>query len=92
MLNRETNQRAREADALARTEISGLTRLLQRQSVTPPTDPPHWAVVRNEIEMTDDELGRGGWAVVKVASFRGIRVAAKCLHGQILTASSSHGR
>ncbi len=82
----ESDRRAREADALARTEISGLTRLLQRQAVTPPTDPPHWAVGRNEIEMTEEELGRGGWGVVKVASFRGLRVAAKCLYGEILNA------
>ena len=30
--------------------------------------------------MTKEELGRGGWGVVKVAKFRGLRVAAKCLH------------
>ena len=29
-------------------------------------------------------MGRGGWAVVKVANFRGTRVAAKCFYQQIL--------
>ena len=42
-------------------------------------------VRRDEIIFTDEELGRGGWAVVKVAKFRATRVAAKCLHGQIVS-------
>ena len=33
----------------------------------------HWMVSREEIEMTKEELGRGGWGVVKVAKFRGLR-------------------
>ena len=45
---------------------------------------PFWAVGREEIELQEgEELGRGGWAVVKVAKFRGTRVAAKCLYGVI---------
>ena len=45
---------------------------------------PFWAVEREEIELQEgEELGRGGWAVVKVAKFRGARVAAKCLYGVI---------
>ena len=43
-------------------------------------------VQRNEIELTDEELGKGGWGSVKVALFRGQRVAAKCLHHQIISA------
>ena len=42
-------------------------------------------VSREEIEMTKEELGRGGWGVVKVAKFRGLRVAAKCLHQVIIS-------
>ena len=45
---------------------------------------PFWAVGREEIELQEgEELGRGGWAVVMVAKFRGARVAAKCLYGVI---------
>ena len=36
-------------------------------------------------ELTDQELGRGAWATVSVAMFRGARVAAKCVHNQILS-------
>lgn len=47
---------------------------------------PQWVLEREEIEMEEEEeLGRGGWAVVKVAKFRGIRVAAKCLHGAVIS-------
>ena len=45
---------------------------------------PFWVVGREEIELQEEEeLGRGGWAVVKVAKFRGTRVAAKYLYGEI---------
>ena len=46
---------------------------------------PSWEVTREEIMLTDEELGRGGWAFVKVATFRATRVAAKCLHEQIVS-------
>ena len=42
-----------------------------------------WVVQRDEIQFTDEELGRGGWGVVKVANFRGIRVAAKCFYSEL---------
>ena len=32
-----------------------------------------------------NELGRGAWAVVNVAKFRGLQVAAKCLHKVIIS-------
>ena len=39
-----------------------------------------WMVKRNEIELTNKELGRGGWGAVVVANFRGTKVAAKCFY------------
>ena len=39
-----------------------------------------WVVRRREIQLTNVELGRGGWGAVMVANFRGIQVAAKCLY------------
>ena len=45
----------------------------------------HWVVRREEIEMTGPELGRGGWATVSVATFRGVRIAAKIIHHQIIS-------
>ena len=60
--------------------------ILQRLIGQLPQSQPHWVVRRDEIELLDEELGSGGWATVRVARFRGNRVAAKCLHRQIVSA------
>ena len=44
-----------------------------------------WVVRREEIQLTGSELGRGGWATVSVATFRGMQVAAKSIHRQIIS-------
>ena len=45
-----------------------------------------WVVSMREIDLRkDEELGRGGWGTVYVAMFRGLRVAAKCMHDIILS-------
>ena len=43
-----------------------------------------WVVTTEEIELTGPELGRGAWATVSVAKFRGLQVAAKRIHNQIV--------
>ena len=43
-----------------------------------------WVVRTEEIELTGSELGRGAWATVSVAKFRGLQVAAKKIHNQIV--------
>ena len=60
--------------------------IFQRLLGQVPQSQPHWVVQRDEIQLTEEQLGAGGWAVVKVAIFRGQRVAAKCLHNQIISA------
>ena len=45
----------------------------------------HWAVRREEIELTGPELGVGGWATVTLAKFRGAQVAVKRIHNQIIS-------
>ena len=45
----------------------------------------HWVVTKDDITMTQEVLGKGGWGEVRVAKFRGLRVAAKCLHDFILS-------
>ena len=44
-----------------------------------------WVVRREEIQLTGPELGRGGWATVNVVTFRGMQVAAKSIHRQIIS-------
>ena len=76
---RQAEQRAREAQERARTTEQRAQRLEARGH------DQFWMVNREEIQLTDQELGRGGWAVVRVAKFRGLRVAAKCLHTLIVS-------
>ena len=49
------------------------------------TSSTHWAVRREEIQLTGPELGVGGWATVTVAKFRGAQVAVKRIHNQIIS-------
>ena len=56
-----------------------------QQQVQQLQEQSYWVVRREEIEMTVEVLGKGGWGEVKVAKFRGLRVAAKCLHEVILS-------
>ena len=46
---------------------------------------PHWVIERDEVQMTQEVLGTGGWGEVKIGIFRGTRVAVKCLHEMILS-------
>ena len=42
-----------------------------------------WVVKESEIQFTEEELGSGGWGIVRISLFRGTRVAAKTIHKQI---------
>ena len=44
-----------------------------------------WAISRDEITLSNKILGTGGWGYVTEATFRGRRVAAKCLHEAIVS-------
>ena len=70
-------ERTREV-TLAREQLSKCERRLTAST-------SHWIVRSEEVEMTGPELGRGGWAIVSVATFRGVRVAAKTIHRQIIS-------
>ena len=72
----EAEQRAEEAERRAREAQ-------QRGREEPEEGEPSWLVHREEINLTEEELGRGGWGVVKVATFRGACIAAKCLYGAL---------
>ena len=68
--------------ALQQTRQANVTLQQQVQQLQ---EQSHWVVRREEIEMSEEVLGKGGWGEVKVATFRGLRVAAKCLHEVILS-------
>ena len=89
MRAREEERRRLEAEQEVRDANARLERAERRASFVNRGDERIWALERGEIDLTDTEIGRGGWAVVKIAKFRGTRVAAKCIHNNIL---SDHNR
>ena len=48
-----------------------------------------WILQREEVQITEERIGGGAYGEVRVAIFRGTRVAAKCLHEIIV---SRHNR
>ena len=48
-------------------------------------DQPHWVLSKEEVNVTQEVLGSGSYGEVKVAVFRGLRVASKSLHGLIIS-------
>ena len=51
---------------------------------------PTWVVNRREINLSEKELGRGAYGWVKEATFRGCKVAVKCLHDQLISDYNLH--
>ena len=86
--SQESNRRAERAEETVQHVERSLaeTRLSLRQSEERyQISSTHWAVRREEIELTGPELGVGGWATVTVAKFRGAQVAVKRIHNQIIS-------
>lgn len=78
----DTAQQARERCVALERRVRECEEQLRRAG-------PHWVVDRAEIQLTGDKIGRGGWATVSIAKFRGVKVAAKSIHNHII---SSHNR
>ena len=91
--SQESNRRAERAEervqhverSLAETRQS-LRQSEERYQISS----THWAVRREEIELTGPQLGVGGWATVTVAKFRGAQVAVKRIHNQIISRHNIH--
>ena len=47
-----------------------------------------WSVPKSKVSILKDELGKGKNSITKVAIFQGGKVAAKCLHGGLITESN----
>ena len=86
--SQESNRRAERAEERVQYVERSLAET--RQSLRQSDDryqisSTHWAVRREEIELTGPELGVGSWATVTVAKFRGAQVAVKRIHNQIIS-------
>ena len=83
---RQDNQQIREI-AIRSEEMEGTIQQLNEeiQHLRIQADNPQWVIEREEIQITQEVVGRGGWGEVKVGVFRGTRVAVKCLYELILS-------
>ena len=73
------NELQRRLEEVERREHEKST--VQEQAIAAEQRGPSWEVKEDELEVTQEALGIGGWAVVKVAK---LKVAAKCLHSQLI--------
>ncbi len=79
-------EEVREAERRAQFAEGQLRRVLGESRHLDVHSKDHfWVVQRDEIELTAEQLGKGGWGVVYIAKFRGLNVAAKHLHGLIVS-------
>ena len=82
-LNQRENAELQRSQQSTDRTMQTLRRRAETAELRAQVQETQWVVERGEIQLTEEEKGRGGWAVVRVANFRGLRVAAKCLHEQI---------
>ena len=76
----QAEQRAHDSEAMLAQEQA----LRARQAIQGSEHiDQQWLVSRREIRLTKEKLGKGGWAKVQVAEFRGIKVAAKKLYKEL---------
>ena len=88
-LERQLNEVQEQVLQAQRSLTETRQRLREREERLQAYD-THWVVRREEIELTGPELGRGAWATVSVAKFRGAQVAVKRIHNQLVSRHNIH--
>ena len=66
-------------------EVQSKNQDLQKEKDDLASKKPQWMVIEEEVEVTEDIVGKGSYGEVKIASFRGTKVAAKNLHDIIMS-------
>ena len=61
-----------------------------RQQHLSDNPPPDWVINRNEIQLTNEELGRGAWGNVVRGKFRRCDVAVKEMYEDIFSPQNKH--
>ncbi len=79
------SQIVEEANRIAEEERRRAEEAIIRIGLLTKAYDEQWVVRREDIELTGPEIGRGGWATVSVAKFRGTQVAVKRIHNQIVS-------
>ena len=88
-LERQLNEVQEQVLQARRSLTETRQRLREREERLQAYD-TQWVVRREEIELTGPELGRGAWATVSVAKFRGAQVAVKRIHNQLVSRHNIH--
>ncbi len=81
----DEHRRAEEQCQIAEEECRRADEADTRADQLKKANDEQWVVRREDIELTGPEIGRGGWATVSVAKFRGVQVAVKRIHNQIVS-------
>ena len=81
----DEHRRAEEERQIAEEERRRADEADTRADQLKKANDEQWVVRREDIELTGPEIGRGGWATVSVAKFRGVQVAVKRIHSQIVS-------
>ena len=83
----ETRCKSLESSLAAEKQKSETKHISQEERIRTMEDTVErlWAISRDEINLSNKILGTGGWGYVTEATFRGRRVAAKCLHEAIIS-------
>jgi hypothetical protein len=79
----EALKRAQQAEEEKKREIARFKDIATEAEDKLKKIETQWIVKKEEIQISRHELGRGGWAVVKIAEFRGTKVAAKCFYREL---------
>ncbi len=81
----EQRQISEQANRIAEEECRRADDADTRADQLKKANDEQWVVRNDDIELTGPEIGRGGWATVSVAKFRGVQVAVKRIHSQIVS-------
>ena len=63
-------------------------RTIENMQLKRQLDDTSWKVSYNDINLTEEELGRGGWGAIKIGIFREQRVAVKQMYQVIMSADN----
>ena len=77
----EKEQRVDELEESLSATRQALNRLSRQQS-------PDWVIPRDEIQLTEECLGKGGWGIVVKGRYCGCTVAVKQIYDSLLKSSS----
>ena len=83
--NEERERQFQEREQELQQQLEQSAQQLEEKEAQLEEQQSAWVVNGDEIRMTETLLGNGGYGEVRVAQFRGLRVAAKSLHRVILS-------